>query len=153
MVQWVRGARMAWINETNGAPSWRARRVPPAFVIMRVAVAIIVWATVPAAHAGESSILPAAQSTPEQSAPHMTAAEKEHALTEFMRRDAAGEKIDPALRRAFIEAQNENATTGIAIGQVAPAFELKDQNGRTRTLKSLMGRKGVLLVFIRSADW
>ena len=69
----------------------------------------------------------------------MTAAEKERALTEFMRRDAAGEKIDPALLKAFIEAQNEEATAGIAIGQTAPGFELKDQNGRTHTLKSLMG--------------
>jgi hypothetical protein len=153
MVQWVSGARMALINETNGGPSWRARRFPLAFAIMQVAVTIIVWAMVPAAHAEESSILPAPQSTPEQSAPHMTAAEKEHALTEFMRRDAAGEKIDPALLKAFIEAQNEGASSGIAIGQIAPGFELKDQNGRTRTLKSLMGRKGVLLVFIRSADW
>ena len=144
---------MALSNETNGAPSWRARRFPLASVIMQVAVAIIAWATVSAAYAAESSVLPAAQSTPEQSAPHMTAAEKEHALTEFMRRDAAGEKIDPALLKAFIEAQNEDATSGIAIGQIAPAFELKDQNGRTHTLKSLMGRKGVLLVFIRSADW
>jgi len=83
----------------------------------------------------------------------MTATEKEHALTEFMRRDAAGEKIDPALLKAFIEAQNEGATTGIAIGQIAPAFELKDQHGCSRTLKSLMGPKGVLLVFTRSADW
>jgi hypothetical protein len=95
---------------------------------------------------------PAAQSAP-QSAPSMTAAEKEHALIEFMRRDAPGEKIDPALLKAFIEAQNQGATSGIAIGQTAPAFELKDQNGRTHTLKSLMGRKGALLVFTRSADW
>lgn len=83
----------------------------------------------------------------------MTAAEKEHALTEFMRRDAAGEKIDPALVKAFIEAQNEGATSGIAIGESAPGFELKDQLGRSHTLKSLMGPKGLLLVFTRSADW
>jgi hypothetical protein len=83
----------------------------------------------------------------------MTAAEKERALTEFMRRDAAGEKIDSSLLKAFIEAQNEGARSGIAIGQTAPAFKLKDQNGRTHALKSLMGRKGVLLVFTRSADW
>jgi hypothetical protein len=120
---------------------------------MQVAVAIVAWATVPAAYTVEAPILLAAQSTPEQSATHMTAAEKEHALTEFMRRDAAGEKIDPALLKAFIEAQNEGATSGIAIGQTAPAFELKDQTGRTHTLKSLIGRKGVLLVFTRSADW
>jgi cytochrome oxidase Cu insertion factor (SCO1/SenC/PrrC family) len=83
----------------------------------------------------------------------MTAAEKEQALTEFMRRDATGEKIDPSLLKAFIEAQNEGATSGIAIDQTAPAFELKDQYGRSHTLKNLMGRKGVLLVFTRSADW
>ena len=144
---------MVLIHETNGARSWRARRFPLASVVVQVAVAMIAWATMPAAYAAESSTSPAAQSTLEQSAPHMTAAEKEHALTEFMRRDAAGEKIDPALLKAFIKAQNEGATSGIAIGQIAPAFELKDQNGRTHTLKSLMGRKGVLLVFIRSADW
>ncbi len=144
---------MVLIHETNGALSWRARRFPLVSVVVQVVVAMIAWATMPVAYAAESFASPAAQSTPEQSAPHMTAAEKEHALTEFMRRDAAGEKIDPALLKAFIEAQNEGATSGIAIGQIAPAFELKDQNGRTHTLKSLMGRKGVLLVFIRSADW
>lgn len=144
---------MALIHATNGALSWRARLSPLASVMVQVAVAMVAWATMPAAYAAESSTSPAAQSTPEQSAPHMTAAEKEHALTEFMRRDAAGEKIDPALLKAFIEAQNEGATSGIAIGQTAPDFALKDQTGRTHTLKSLMGRKGVLLVFTRSADW
>ena len=83
----------------------------------------------------------------------MSAAEKEHALTEFMRRDAAGEKIEPSLYEAFIQAQNEGATNGIAVGAAAPSFELKDQNSRTYTLKSLMGRNGLLLVFTRSADW
>ena len=144
---------MGLISETNGTPTWRARRFPLTSVIVQVAVAMIAWATMPAAHAAESSTLPVAQSTPEQSASHMTAAEKEHALTEFMRRDAAGEKIDPALLKAFIQAQNEGATSGIAIGQTAPNFELKDQTGHTHTLKSLMRRKGVLLVFTRSADW
>jgi hypothetical protein len=119
------------INETSGASSWRARRFPLGSVIMQVAVALMAWATVSATYASESSILSAAQSSPEQSATHMSAAEKEHALTEFMRCDAAGEKIDPALLKAFIEAQNEDATSGIAIGQSAPAFELEDQNDRT----------------------
>ena len=144
---------MGLISETNGTPTWRVRRFPPVSVMVQVAVAMIAWATMPAAYAAESSISSAAQSAPEQSAPHMTAAEKDHALTEFMRRDAAGEKIDPALLKAFIEAQNEGATSGIAIGETAPAFALKDQTGRTHTLQSLMGSKGVLLVFTRSADW
>lgn len=42
---------------------------------------------------------------------------------------------------------------GPQIGQVAPDFSLKDQNGATRNLSSIMGPKGAMLVFIRSADW
>jgi hypothetical protein len=130
----------------------REQRIRQVLTVAPATLAIIVGAAMPAAPASTNSASPAAHSAP-QSAPSMTAAEKEHALTEFMRRDAAGEKIDPALLKAFIEAQNQGATSGIAIGQTAPAFELKDQNGRTHTLKSLMGRKGALLVFTRSADW
>lgn len=130
----------------------REQRIRQVLTVAPATLAIIVGAAMPAAPASTNSASPADQSAP-QSAPSMTAAEKEHALTEFMRRDAAGEKIDPALLKAFIEAQNQGATSGIAIGQTAPAFELKDQNGRTHTLKSLMGRKGALLVFTRSADW
>jgi len=43
--------------------------------------------------------------------------------------------------------------TGPEIGQTVPAFSLADQTGATQTLKSVMGPKGVLLVFYRSADW
>jgi hypothetical protein len=32
-------------------------------------------------------------------------------------------------------------------------FTLPDQHGRSRTLASLMGPKGLMLVFYRSADW
>ncbi len=34
-----------------------------------------------------------------------------------------------------------------------PSFELPDQDGKSHTLQSLMGPKGVVLVFYRSADW
>ena len=44
-------------------------------------------------------------------------------------------------------------TTGPEIGQLIPAFSTVDQNGTMQTLKSLMGPKGALLVFYRSADW
>jgi hypothetical protein len=44
-------------------------------------------------------------------------------------------------------------TTGPEIGQAIPAFSMVDQNGTTQTLKSVMGPKGALLVFYRSADW
>jgi hypothetical protein len=43
--------------------------------------------------------------------------------------------------------------TGPAIGSAAPPFELLDQNGRSHTLKSLLGPKGAIVVFYRSADW
>jgi hypothetical protein len=32
-------------------------------------------------------------------------------------------------------------------------FRRPDQAGRTQTLKSIMGPKGAMLVFCRSADW
>jgi hypothetical protein len=38
-------------------------------------------------------------------------------------------------------------------GQRVADFRLSDQNGVERTLQSLMGPKGALLVFYRSADW
>jgi hypothetical protein len=45
------------------------------------------------------------------------------------------------------------ATIGLAIGAVAPDFSLPDQFGHRRTLDSLEGAKGLVLVFFRSADW
>ena len=42
---------------------------------------------------------------------------------------------------------------GPQIGQRVPDFSLKDQNGKTQTVSSIMGPKGAVLVFIRSADW
>ena len=47
----------------------------------------------------------------------------------------------------------QNTRTGPAVGQLAPDFSLRDQNGRTETLKSISGPKGTILVFFRSADW
>ncbi|OLD58378.1 MAG: hypothetical protein AUI83_04165 [Armatimonadetes bacterium 13_1_40CM_3_65_7] len=42
---------------------------------------------------------------------------------------------------------------GPQIGERVPDFNLKDQNGKTWTLQSIMGAKGAMLVFFRSADW
>ena len=42
---------------------------------------------------------------------------------------------------------------GPQVGQRVPAFSLKDQTGKIQTLESIMGPKGVMLVFLRSADW
>jgi cytochrome oxidase Cu insertion factor (SCO1/SenC/PrrC family) len=45
------------------------------------------------------------------------------------------------------------STLGPQAGQRVPDFRLVDQNGTTRTLESLMGPRGLMLVFLRSADW
>ena len=43
--------------------------------------------------------------------------------------------------------------TGPQVGESVPEFRLRDQNGSEKTLRSLLGPKGALLVFYRSADW
>jgi hypothetical protein len=42
---------------------------------------------------------------------------------------------------------------GPPVGERVPDFSLKDQNGKIWTLQSIMGPKGAMLVFFRSADW
>jgi hypothetical protein len=53
----------------------------------------------------------------------------------------------------FVEAQNDGYQTGPEISAAVPDFQLADQNGQLRSLEGLMGEKGLLLVFSRSADW
>ena len=45
------------------------------------------------------------------------------------------------------------ATLGPGIGTRLPAFELRDSSGALRSMQSLMGPNGLVLVFFRSADW
>ena len=42
---------------------------------------------------------------------------------------------------------------GPKVGATIPDFNLPDQHGEIRSLTSLMGPKGAVLVFFRSADW
>ena len=42
---------------------------------------------------------------------------------------------------------------GPQVGERVPDFSLKDQHAKTWTLPSIMGPKGAMLVFVRSADW
>ena len=42
---------------------------------------------------------------------------------------------------------------GPQVGATVPDFSLADQQGKTRTLQSVMGPKGAMIVFYRSADW
>jgi len=42
---------------------------------------------------------------------------------------------------------------GPAVGRKLHGFELKDQDGKTNTLAGLLGPRGAVIVFFRSADW
>jgi cytochrome oxidase Cu insertion factor (SCO1/SenC/PrrC family) len=55
----------------------------------------------------------------------------------------AGAAADPA----------PEARTGLKVGEKAPAFKLKDQNGKERTLDEFVKQGKVALVFYRSAGW
>lgn len=46
-----------------------------------------------------------------------------------------------------------DAKTGLKIGEKAPAFKLKDQNGKERELSEFVKQGKVALVFYRSASW
>ena len=60
----------------------------------------------------------------------------------------------PLLSLAAVAALcGQNIKTGPAAGSLLPDFSAPDQAGRTQTLKSIMGPKGAMLVFYRSADW
>jgi len=43
--------------------------------------------------------------------------------------------------------------TGLKVGEPAPKFALKDQEGKERSLDDLLKKGKVALVFYRSADW
>jgi hypothetical protein len=47
----------------------------------------------------------------------------------------------------------QNIKTGPPAGSPLPDFSAPDQAGRIQTLQSIMGPKGAMLVFYRSADW
>jgi hypothetical protein len=47
----------------------------------------------------------------------------------------------------------EPMSIGLAVGQKAPRFAVRDQFGRAETLETLKGRNGTVLLFFRSADW
>jgi len=45
------------------------------------------------------------------------------------------------------------ASLGPQVGEQVPEFSLPDQNGQMRTLESISGPMGAMLLFHRSADW
>jgi hypothetical protein len=83
----------------------------------------------------------------------MDAATKAKAFHEVPKKLFAGGKVDAKEWQEFVDAQNDGLKTGPEVGQEVPDFTLPDQNGKRWTLSELMGPKGLLLVFVRSADW
>ena len=47
----------------------------------------------------------------------------------------------------------DTSKIGPQVGALVPAFSGTDQFGKPHTLASVMGPKGAMLVFFRSADW
>ncbi len=54
---------------------------------------------------------------------------------------------------AEVLAQTAPDSPGPTVGAKVPDFQLSDQTGVKRSLQSIMGPKGLMLVFFRSADW
>ncbi len=54
---------------------------------------------------------------------------------------------------SMLSAQPGPADGAPAVGSKAPDFEASDQDGVRHSLRSIMGPKGAMLVFFRSADW
>jgi len=59
----------------------------------------------------------------------------------------------PPQARQSVQKRIDVSRLGPQIGDRVPDFRLPDQTGRPRSLSSIVGPKGVMLVFIRSADW
>ena len=65
-----------------------------------------------------------------------------------------GGTFAPALGQvARVPERIDVSRRGPQVGERVPDFSLKDQYGRTQTLQSIMGPRGAMLVFQRSADW
>lgn len=61
--------------------------------------------------------------------------------------------VTASIATARQSTQIDTATIGPQVGAVVPAFDGVDQFGQRRTLSSVYGPKGAMLVFFRSADW
>jgi hypothetical protein len=135
---------------------WRKRRPTRLGSIVTIVVSLIAaastgWLTTYAA-AQEGSNQMSTASAADQPA-RMDAATKSDAFRQVLKQMGAGQKPDPQLWHTFVAAQNDGLRTGPKIGDQVPGFTLSDQNGKSQSLHDLIGPKGLLLVFLRSADW
>lgn len=60
---------------------------------------------------------------------------------------AGGQAPTPARQKVDV------AKLGPQVGQRVPDFNLRDQTGRMRNLQAVMGSRGAMVIFFRSADW
>lgn len=75
------------------------------------------------------------------------------AYRRFITKVGTGATLSEAEWLFHFDHQNADARDGLALGVAAPTFALPDQNGRTRTHADLSGEHGLVLAFVRSADW
>jgi hypothetical protein len=64
--------------------------------------------------------------------------------------------MTPALLAAALAAAQlppSPLDVGPAVGEAIPRLEARDQAGRLRTFDDLKGPNGLVIVFVRSADW
>ena len=61
--------------------------------------------------------------------------------------------IGEAFAQDLAPAEINVAELGPQVGDVVPDFRLPDQYGEIWTRDSIMGPRGAMLVFVRSADW
>jgi hypothetical protein len=70
-------------------------------------------------------------------------------------------RIMPNMMRLFLlllislllSASSSPPMPGLQPGKAAPAIHAHDQFGKEQTIASLMGPKGLVLLFFRSSDW
>jgi len=61
--------------------------------------------------------------------------------------------VTPGAARQAASGLPDVQKLGPQVGDRVPDFALNDQHGQQRTLTSLLGPRGLVLVFYRSADW
>jgi hypothetical protein len=72
---------------------------------------------------------------------------------EFLQHVGTGARLTEEQWLFHFDHQNRDAKSGTAVGEIVPDFALPDQSGVMRTRDELMGERGLLMVFARSADW
>jgi hypothetical protein len=58
-----------------------------------------------------------------------------------------------AIAQQLEPSQIDVSALGPQVGELVPDFSLPDQDGQIWTRESIMGPRGAMLVFVRSADW